>query len=91
MIIEPEPKSTIGGLIGRIFFDPWIAMLAAGAIGTRMHIPFLVHIGYWDFVLLVIAIQALSPIHHTRYRVKSPNLVNVLLNDHRRNQNGAGK
>jgi hypothetical protein len=70
MYLEPDTASSLGALIGRLTFDPWIGMLGLGALGGYLHNPFLMHISYAEAVLAVIIIQAFSPHHTTKWRLK---------------------
>jgi hypothetical protein len=70
-IFEPDPGYHLGGMLGRVTFDPWIAMLAAGALGHQLHIAFLLKLGFWQFVLICIILQALWPSGTIgKYRIK---------------------
>lgn len=47
-----------------IFSRPWIAMLALGGVGHRMHLPFL-FIDYWTVFLAVLALRMVTSQNHT--------------------------
>ena len=70
-IMEQDPAYSFYGMISRVFFDSWIAMLASGALGHQLHIAILVKLSYWQFVLICIALQSLWPITHVgKWRIK---------------------
>lgn len=53
-VIKEDPISS--ALDIPLFFALiWVVMLSLGALGHRLHVPFLLHIGYWDVALARIA------------------------------------
>lgn len=60
--IEEDPAQSLGRLAGRLFFDPWLAIIGTGALGHQLHVPFLFHLSYWNLWLVCFVLQALWPI-----------------------------
>lgn len=48
------------------FVSPALLMLVLGALGSRLHIPLLQHLGYWDCWLVVFGIQVVAPVPMTK-------------------------
>lgn len=69
--IESDPIADLLSTIWRIFGDSFISMIVSGALGHQLNIRFLLHLGYWNFVLICIGLQALWPITSpSKWRVK---------------------
>lgn len=74
--IELAPKYESIRQLQRFTTDPWIAMLALGALGHHWHNQFLLHLSYVDMWLAVIAIQALWGIEAApTYKIRPANKV----------------
>lgn len=59
-VVKPESKNVGVSLIIRLTLDPWILMLALGALSHRLQRPELA-LSFWVSLLLVIAVQSISP------------------------------
>ena len=40
-----------------VITKPYLLMLTLGAIGHRLNIPYLLHLGFWDVMLMFVAIR----------------------------------
>ena len=45
----------------RLLVDPFVAMLAFGALGHELEISFLLRLGFWESLIIIIALQILWP------------------------------
>ncbi len=59
-------------ILFHIFIDSWIAMVSLGAVASHVALPALA-LGYWQIVLIIIAIQALAPEFVYRLKVTDEN------------------
>lgn len=63
-----------------IFVKPWITMLAIGALGHRLVIPYLFRFGYWDVFLLGIALSVFKTGYVNRWKIEWGK-INVFLHE----------
>lgn len=64
--IENDPLHTVGRLLFRLTIDPFVLMIALGALSHRLQHPqalsvFLGQFDFWTCLLVVVALQAVSP------------------------------
>lgn len=67
-IYKPTGKDSVARLVVRLTLDPWIAMLAAGGLGHRLHQPWLFRIGFFEALLIIIVITCLTPGFPTEWK-----------------------
>lgn len=68
-IIKAEPGSVGASFFVRMTADPFILMLALGGLSHQLNKP-QIAIGFWPCLLLVIAIQSISPSHVTKWKIE---------------------
>lgn len=54
-----------------IFVKPWVVMLAIGALGHRLGIPYLFRFGYWDVLLLNLALGVVRSTYPGAWKVEN--------------------
>lgn len=64
-VLKQKTDQAISLGIGRVWTDPWFAMLCAGGLGHQMHIQLLMHLSYWNMWLICFGLQALWPLNPT--------------------------
>jgi uncharacterized membrane protein YadS len=68
LIIKQDTTSALADLISPLL-QAWISMLALGGLGHRLHIPQLLHIGYWDVLLAYCALVIVRSSTPSRWKV----------------------
>jgi hypothetical protein len=68
--MELKVKDAWVSTVVRLFVDPWIAMITLPPLAGPLHWHVLAQLGYWQWVLLVIGIQALWGTDHVEYILK---------------------
>lgn len=72
--ISEEQNSSYTWL-GHYILDPYIIILALGAVGNMRHMPLLYSFGYWQVFLINVALQHIWPILITSDVKKIPSSV----------------